>query len=127
MFLSDIEAAIRDGFLRRGDVLVLDNVAYHSKKHAARLADWLLERFCIFVLFLPPRTPEWNPIELLWAYLTRKLGLYPLSVIRAEMRAKNLAVDAVAYVAKVILEGIDHDHVKKCYGHCFKGEIVDWV
>ena len=59
--------------------------------------------------------------------MTKKLGLYPLSVIRAEMRAKNIAVDAVAYVAKVILDGIDHDHVKKCYGHCFKGEIVVWV
>ena len=127
MFLSDVEAAIRDGFLRRRDVLVLDNVSYHSKKHAAVLADWLWKRFSIFVLFLPPRTPEWNPIELLWAYLTKRLGTYPLSVIRDEMRARNCSVDAVAYVAKKILDDIDHNLVKKCYNHCFKGEIVQWI
>ena len=67
MFLSDIEEVIMDGFLRRRDVLVLDNVAYHNKKAAAVLADWSWDRFEIFVLFLPPRTPEWNPIELVWA------------------------------------------------------------
>ena len=48
MFLSDIEEAIMDGFLRRRDVLVLDNVAYHNKKATAVLADWLWDRFKIF-------------------------------------------------------------------------------
>ena len=103
MFLSDVEATIRDGFLRHRDVLVLDNVSYHSKKHATILADWLWRRFSIFVLFLPPRTPEWNPIELLWAYLTKRLGTYPLSVIRDEMRNRNCKVDAVSHVAEKIL------------------------
>ena len=65
MFLSDAEEAIMDGFLRRRDVLVLDNVAYHNKKAAAVLADWLWDRFEIFVLFLPPRMPG--------AYLTKWL------------------------------------------------------
>ena len=41
MFLSDIEEAIMDGFLRRRGVLVLDNVAYHNKKAIAVLADWV--------------------------------------------------------------------------------------
>ena len=127
IFLSDVEAAIQDGFLRRRDILVLDNVSYHSKKHAAVLAEWLWRRFSIFVLYLPPRTPEWNPIELLWAYLTKRLGTYPLSVIREEMQNRNCKVDAVSHVANKILREIDHDLVRKCYNHCFKGEIVQWV
>ena len=125
MFVSDVEAAIRDGFLRRRDVLVLDNVAYHSKSNAAVLADWLWNKFTIFVLFLPPRTPEWNPIKLLWAYLTNKLGKYPLTIIREEMRSRGCSVDAVAYVAKKILDGVDHELVEKCYEHCFRGLLME--
>ena len=120
-FLLDVEAAVADGFLRRGDVLVLDNVSYHSKRKCAILEDWLWKRFDIFVLFLPPRTPEWNPIELLWNNLVRNLGTYPLSVIRDDLRKNGSSIDAVAYVAKRILDGMDHDLVKKCYDHCFKG------
>ena len=90
MFLSDIEEVIMDGFLRRRDVLVLDNVAYHNEKAAAVLADWLWDRFEKIVLFLPPRTPEWNPIELMWAYLTKRLGTYPLSVIRDEVHKTEM-------------------------------------
>ena len=85
------------------------------------------DRFKIFVLFLPPRTPEWNPIELLWEYLTKWLGTYPLSAIRNEMRKRKCKVDAVSHVAEEILDGIDCELVKKCYNHCFKGEIVDWI
>ena len=100
---------------------MLDNVSYHSKRKCAILEDWLWKRFDIFVLFLPPRTPEWNPIELLWNNLVRNLGTYPLSVIRDDLRKNGSSIDAVAYVAKRILDGMDHDLVKKCYDHCFKG------
>ena len=64
--LLDVEVAVADGFLLQGDVLVLDNVSYHSQRKCAILEDWLWKRFDIFVLFLPPCTLEWNPIELLW-------------------------------------------------------------
>ena len=39
----------------------------------------------------------------------------------------EIKVNAVSHVAKKILDGIDCKLVKKCYNHCFKGEIVDWI
>jgi len=124
-FKSDIEAAIIDGFLRCRDVLVLDNVAYHSGKCNKILERWLWKRFAIFVIWLPTRSPEWNPIELAWNYLVQKLGTYPLCVLREEMRSRGISTDVVAYVAKDILDGISHDLIAKFYRHCFKGVLID--
>ena len=70
------------------------------------------DRFKIFVLFVPPRRLEWNPIELLWAYLTKRLSAYPLLVIRNEIHKRKCKVDAVSHVAKKILDRIDHKLVK---------------
>jgi transposase len=51
--------------LRRGDVVVLDNLAAH-KQPAVRRA---IERAGAFVRFLPPYSPDFNPIELAFAKL----------------------------------------------------------
>jgi transposase len=57
---------------RRGKkaLVILDNARYH---HAEELSDWL-EKNCnrIELLFLPPYSPELNPIERVWK-LTRRL------------------------------------------------------
>ena len=55
--------------LDKGTVIVMDNASFHSKKRllsAARSAGCKL-------LFLPPYSPELNPIEKFWAWLKRFL------------------------------------------------------
>lgn len=123
-FSRDIEDAIVDGFLRPWDVLVLDNASYHSGSTNKSLERWLMTRFGIFVLWLPTRTPEWNPIELVWNYLVQKLGTYPLSVLRVEMAERGISTDVVAYVAKDILDSVTHELVEKFYRHCFKNVLI---
>ena len=81
-FRDDVEAAIRDGFLQPRDILVLDNATIHTGKDNKVLAESLWDSFSIYVLFLPPRTPEWNPIELVWNTLVQRIGKYPLSRLR---------------------------------------------
>jgi len=50
-------------------IIVLDNAKYH---HAILLKQWLYKkRIRITLLFLPPYSPELNPIERVWK-LTRK-------------------------------------------------------
>lgn len=50
-------------------IVVLDNAGYH---HATLLKNWLYEkRKRITLLFLPPYSPELNPIERVWK-LTRR-------------------------------------------------------
>lgn len=54
-------------------VLVLDNAKYH---HARVLQPWLhAHRSVITLMFLPPYSPELNPIERVWK-LTRRLATH---------------------------------------------------
>lgn len=54
-------------------VLVLDNAKYH---HARALQPWLgRQRKLLTLLFLPPYSPELNPIERVWK-LTRRLATH---------------------------------------------------
>jgi hypothetical protein len=73
LFAMEMEDAVASGFLRPGDVLVMDNAANHTGKENTVLEDWLWNDHSIFALFLPARTPEWNPIELLWNCLSMRL------------------------------------------------------
>ena len=49
----EIEDAIVKGFLRAGDVLVMDNAANHKGKENNVLDEWLWEEHAITVLILP--------------------------------------------------------------------------
>lgn len=54
-------------------VLLLDNAKYH---HARALQPWLHQhRKSLTLLFLPPYSPELNPIERVWK-LTRRLATH---------------------------------------------------
>jgi transposase len=51
--------------LHEGDVVVMDNLSAH--KHAGVVA--AIQRVGADVLYLPPYSPEYNPIEKAWAKL----------------------------------------------------------
>ena len=52
-----------------GSVIVLDNATFHKKSVLPDLA----RRYNCEVLFLPPYSPDLNPIEKKWAWLKNKL------------------------------------------------------
>lgn len=111
-FFETIQQAIDDGYLVEYDVLVLDNARIHSR----RLSRWLWENYKVLLLFLPTRSPEWNPIELVWRSLTSSLHNYPI----AEAQAKyGNGKHTTAFVAQEILEGITFDQVLACFKKCF--------
>ena len=115
-FRSDVEAAVATGFLLPEDVLVLDNAAYHTGKGNDILARWLWNKFGVFVMFLPARTPEWNPIELLWNTLVQRLNKKNLSQLR-----ETYGSDCAAHAAKEVLDGMTHQEVAKYYRRCYRG------
>jgi len=49
--------------LRAGDVVVMDNLTSHKAERARRA----IEAAGAYVLFLPPYSPDLNPIEKMWA------------------------------------------------------------
>ena len=62
--------------LEKGTVIVMDNASFHSKKRLIRAA----QNAGCKLLFLPPYSPEFNPIEKFWAWLKRFLqNILPFS------------------------------------------------
>lgn len=55
--------------LKPGQTVILDNASFHK---SAELYD-LAENVGCQILFLPPYSPDMNPIEKVWANFKRKL------------------------------------------------------
>jgi len=56
--------------LPSGSTIIMDNASFHRKKVLAKLAK---DKNCN-ILFLPPYSPDYNPIENVWANLKKKIG-----------------------------------------------------
>jgi len=68
-FFEFLKMLSKRGGKRKRLIVVLDNARYH---HAILLKDWLYEkRKRITLMFLPPYSPDLNPIERVWK-LTRR-------------------------------------------------------
>lgn len=89
--------------LRRGDVLVLDNLPVHK---LGGLQEELAARG-IEVLFLPPYSPDFTPIEQAWSKLKTKLR-------QAQARTRELLQAAIQDAVQWITS---HD-AKAWFNHC---------
>ena len=117
-FNAYIDEALAVGFLKEGDVLVLDNASYHSGACCSDLENFLWSYNQILLIFLPARTPEWNPVELLWNILRVRLNTEDLTVLHQYNK------HSVARCAAGVMDEFTFDLVDKCYEHCFKLEDV---
>ena len=75
--------------LRRGDVLVLDNLPVH---HLTGLQTWLAKRG-VEVVFLPPYSPDFTPVEQAWSKLKTKLRQAQARTREALEEALRAALD----------------------------------
>jgi transposase len=89
--------------LRPGDVLVLDNLSVHKVQGAA---EWLVTRG-VEVLFLPPYSPDFAPIEQAWSKLKTKLR-------SAQARTRQALEEALS----AAIHWITSDDAKAWFGHC---------
>lgn len=92
--------------LHAGDVLVMDNLAAHRDP---RVAEVCAERG-VEVLYLPPYSPDFNPIESGWA-------LQKQFVRRHAPRQK----DALRRVARRARHRVTRHHCRKFFEHCGYG------
>ena len=65
-FTAYIELLISIGWVKPGDVLVMDNAAIHTGGEAAIVADILWKFAQVVIVPLQTRVPELNPIELIF-------------------------------------------------------------
>jgi hypothetical protein len=111
-FAEEIKFAIASRFLFGGDILVLDNATMHNGAENRYLEDWMWQRYGIFILWLPARSPEWNPQELVWQRLVQALKTYPLNMLR------QYSTRAVAYAAHDVLSKMTRANIESMYRHC---------
>ncbi len=55
--------------LRRGDIVLMDNLSFHKAPHIRQL----IESVGAHLEFLPPYSPDLNPIELCWSKIKTAL------------------------------------------------------
>ena len=103
------QLAVLSEFLLPYDVLVLDRAAIHTGGQNTILPDWLWDNFRIFLLLFPARTPEWNPIELVWNILVQRLQVFSLSL------ALQMGQHSLVQASQLILDGITHSEVDGCF------------
>ena len=111
-----VEDAIVTGWLKRGDIIVCDNSRIHEGGFNVDLSEFLWdvlgsdgEPLRILLLPLPTRSPELNPIELLWNTLVMQL------------KGVKRGVDgshAVAQAAEIVMNGFDIGLVERTFRHC---------
>ena len=89
--------------LRRGDIVVLDNLSAHKGERIRQLIEGRGAR----LEYLPPYSPDFNPIELCWAKIKTALRA-------AKARTLDALLDAVAEA----LRSISRSDVRAWFAHC---------
>lgn len=62
---------IRAHYKNKKIVLIMDNASYHRCK---RVRKWCLKYPEIFIGYLPPYAPEYNPTEQIWKWLKTNIS-----------------------------------------------------
>ena len=110
VFVDFVYSMVIDGFLKYGDVIVMENASIHRYREAAVLEEILWVDYHILIVFMPARSPELNPIELLWHILVQRLKIVPLN--------GNHSSERTATAAKEIMDQFTHRDVGSCYRKC---------
>ncbi len=79
--------------LRRGQIIVLDNLNAHKSERARKLVE---ERGCQ-LLFLPPYSPDFNPIEEAFSTFSKIKGL----LRKAQARTRQALIEALDVCCQV--------------------------
>ena len=99
-WLNFVQAAVQDGFIGPGDILVVDNWSGFVGVNTGQiLAEVLAEDLDIHVWPLPKYAPELNPIELLWNFL--KTTMQGMAVPQTEQQAFTAVQDLLSSVTYV--------------------------
>ncbi len=89
--------------LRSGDVVIMDNLSSHKRQRIRKL----IEAAGAHLVFLPPYSPDLNPIELIFAKVKQLL--------------RSLACrtpDALWNAMQSVLDQVTPSDAMNCYKHC---------
>jgi transposase len=90
VFIVWVREALLPG-LRKGDIVVMDNLPAH-KKPAIRV---MIEEAGCELWHLPPYSPDWNPIEMMWSKVKQLIRGAEPRTFDALVQAVFKSMDAV--------------------------------
>jgi transposase len=105
IFLAYVEHILCPA-LKHGDVVVMDNLSSHKIKGVQRL----IEKAGAKVLYLPPYSPDLNPIEKAWSKLKQ--------ILRT---AKARTKDALETAITEAIQMITPENARAWFHHCIDG------
>jgi len=77
--------------LKVGDIVVMDNLSAHKSQRAKKM----IENAGASVLFIPPYSPEFNPIEKMWGKLKDYIRRLDTTTRQAFDQAVAAALEAI--------------------------------
>jgi transposase len=89
--------------LRRGDVVVMDNLTAHKRPQIQQM----IEAAGATVVYLPPYSPDFNPIEMIWSKVK--------GVLRT-IAARS--VDALHEAFGQAFAAVTRSDIRGCFRHC---------
>jgi hypothetical protein len=117
-FVSFCENMVQTRWLLHDEVLVLDNAGIHTGRESADLEEFFWETIIdgrplhVLVIYLPTRSPELNPIELIFHIFSRRVRSY-------RMQHASGPVDrAIIRYGTQVLQEISYETILRCYAHC---------
>jgi transposase len=113
-FLGFIEFLLARNWFNQGDVLIMDNAWIHTGQEADIVEDLLWEASQVLVVFLPTRSLELNPIELVFHILsTRRIRSY-----RYRHLVSDACDQAVLDLSCQVLDDMAFGLTSRCCRHC---------
>jgi transposase len=100
--------AIEAGYLGAGDYLICDNARIHGAADTFEILTGILNMAGVELVYLPPYSPELNPIELVFMQVKRHLREY-----------RDMTIPLWADIA-FAFGMISHSQVLKYFERCLK-------
>ena len=95
--------------LKAGDIVCYDNVSFHKVADAQKLIESVGAR----LIYLPPYSPDLNPIEMMWS----KIKIYLKKQAARTLETFQKAI-------KIAFESITSQDLKGWYKHCGYGSTI---
>jgi transposase len=117
-FLDFCHMMIFSGWLRHDEIIVMDNAAIHTGGDCRDIEEFFWDTVVdnkplhVLVIYLPTRSPELNPIELIFHIFSKRVVSYRL---RENAGPVDRAI--IRYGTKV-LDEISYETILRCYQHC---------
>jgi transposase len=102
LFQTYLQAALLPT-LRASDMVVMDNLASHKHPRVREL----IESVGAELLYLPPYSPDLNPIEMIWSKVKRLLR-----------SAAARTIDGLHEAFGVAMEAVTPGDILGCFRHC---------